>query len=57
MRLMEESEDRPPNELVSADYTDLRNYMPDLSFKNLNSGMNKRNNKDFRTIEHKNNLL
>ena len=50
MRLMEESDDRPPNELVSADYTDLRNYMPDLSFKNLNSGMSKRHNRDFKTI-------
>lgn len=31
--LMEGSESKPPKDMVSKEYTDLRQYMPELSFK------------------------
>jgi len=35
--LLEGAEDRPPNEMISQDYTDLRTFMPKLSYNNMAS--------------------
>jgi|688.fasta_scaffold1449430_1 hypothetical protein len=44
-----ESVEKPPLKMVSPDYTDLRNYMPELSFNNFNPHKISKFNSDVKT--------
>jgi hypothetical protein len=44
-----ESVEKPPLKMVSPDYTDLRNFMPELSFNNFNPHKISKFNSDVKT--------